>query len=179
MTEVLIGPFYTACLLLGAAGGMKAMRPQGTARALRLAGVAAPTVLVRVLGSIEVLVAGAALLTGDRLLSATVATSYLAFALFVAWARHSGAPIDSCGCFGRVDTPPTAAHVVVNLALGGVCGAASLRPPAALPTVLVAQPLAGLPLAALTGVTAVALFLILGPAAQLLAVRRTRIGGGP
>ena len=48
-----------------------------------------------------------------------VAVSYLAFAGFVVVALRSGKPISSCGCFGKVDTPPSPVHVVLDLAFAG------------------------------------------------------------
>ncbi len=40
---------------------------------------------------------------------------YSAFAVFVIVALRRGLSIQSCGCFGRVDTPPSVAHIAVNL----------------------------------------------------------------
>ena len=46
-----------------------------------------------------------------------VALSFAGFAVFVAYARHRGGAISSCGCFGTPDTPATVLHVVVNVGL--------------------------------------------------------------
>jgi hypothetical protein len=50
--------------------------------------------------------------------------SYTLFAAFVVAALVSGRPIGSCGCFGRLDVPPTWWHVAFNCLLGA---AASIR----------------------------------------------------
>ena len=72
--------------------------------------------LVRAGGIAEAVVAVAALATGWWFLALLVAASYLAFALFVIGALRAGKPLSSCGCFGKVDTPPTMVHVVIDLA---------------------------------------------------------------
>ena len=59
-------------------------------------------------------------LVGGPVFAALVAVSYLAFAGFVVVALRSGAPISSCGCFGKVDTPPSLVHVVIDLVLAAV-----------------------------------------------------------
>ena len=48
---------------------------------------------------------------------ALVAGSFAGFAVVVAFARHRGGAIASCGCFGTPDTPATLVHVAVNTGL--------------------------------------------------------------
>ena len=60
-------------------------------------------------------------------------------------ALRTGAPISSCGCFGKVDTPPSVVHVVLDFAFAGVAAAAAFTGDVALPDVLGDQPLAGVP----------------------------------
>ena len=79
------------------------------------------------------------------MLCALVALSYLAFAGFVVVALRSGSPISSCGCFGKIDTPPSIVHVVLDLAFAGVAAAAAVVGDVALPDVLGDQPLLGIP----------------------------------
>ena len=62
-----------------------------------------------------------------RCFAALVAVSYLAFAGFVIVALRSGAPISSCGCFGKVDTPPSVVHVVLDVAFAGVAVGGRVR----------------------------------------------------
>ena len=85
---------------------------------------------------------------------ALVAVSYALFAVVVAAALRSGKPISSCGCFGKVDTPPSALHVVLNVVAAGVAagavfvGASEIN----LPDVLADQPLLGIPFLLLVAV---------------------------
>ena len=147
--SVLAGPFAIATVLLAVGGAAKAVRPRDTAQALTAVGIHFPRVLparavVRVGGAVEALIGTAALLVGGPVLCALVALSYLAFAGFVVVALRSGSPISSCGCFGKVDTPPSIVHVVLDLAFAGVAAAAVVGD-VALPDVLGDQPLLGIP----------------------------------
>ena len=47
----------------------------------------------------------------------------------VAVARWRGGPLATCGCFGRPDTPPTALHLVLDLALAVAAAAVALGAP--------------------------------------------------
>src|SRR5690606_35555046 len=61
----------------------------------------------------------------------------LAFAGFVIRALRSGTPISTCGCFGRPDTPPSPAHVALNLAYAlTLVGASFAGAPAPLETLV-------------------------------------------
>jgi hypothetical protein len=129
---------------------LKALRPVDTANALVAVGARFPRVLparfaVRAGGVVEAAIGATALLVGGPVLCALVAASYLAFTGFVVLALHAGAPISSCGCFGKVDTPPHAVHVVLDLAFAGVAVAAAFTGGVALPDVIADQPLLGIP----------------------------------
>jgi hypothetical protein len=148
--SVLAGPFAIATVLLAVGGAAKSVRPRDTAQALTAVGIRFPRVLparvvVRVGGAAEAVIGTAALLVGGPVLCALVALSYLAFAGFVVVALRSGAPISSCGCFGKVDTPPSIVHVVLDLAFAGLAAAAAVVGDVALPDVLGDQPLLGIP----------------------------------
>ena len=148
--SVLAGPFAIATVLLAVGGAAKAVRPRDTAQALTAVGIRFPRVLparvvVRVGGAVEAIIGIAALLVGGPVLCALVALSYVAFAGFVLVALRTGAPISSCGCFGKVDTPPSIVHVVLDLAFAGVAAAAAFVGDVALPDVLGDQPLLGIP----------------------------------
>ena len=87
-----------------------------------------------------------ALAVGGPVFAALVALSYLAFAGFVAVALRAGSPISSCGCFGKVDTPPSSIHIVIDLAAAAVAMTVALAGDVvALPDVLADQPLLGIP----------------------------------
>ncbi len=145
----LAGPFYAAALLLAIAGAPKVVRPASAVRALASARLPAAAPLVRALGAAEVVVGIGAVVVGSTTFALLVAASYLAFAGFVALALRRGGVLASCGCFGRDDTPPTALHVVVDLAAGGVALAVAARPLGGVGAILRDQPLAGVPFVAL------------------------------
>ena len=105
--SVLAGPFVIASALLALGGAFKAVDPADTAYALRALGLPHAALLVRAGGAAEVVIGVGALAVGGPVFAALVALSYLAFAGFVVVALHSGSPISSCGCFGKVDTPPS------------------------------------------------------------------------
>jgi Methylamine utilisation protein MauE len=148
--SVLAGPFAIAAALLAIGGGLKAIRPRDTAQALTAVGLALPRLLpartlVRIGGVVEAVIGVGALVTGGPVFAGLVAVSYLAFAGFVVVALRSGKPISSCGCFGKVDTPPSAVHVVIDLAAAGIAVGAAIVGGVALPEVLADQPLLGIP----------------------------------
>lgn len=127
---VLAGPYAVAAALLIIGGALKARDSAPTVGALRALGLRAPSELVRVLGAGEVGIGAAALLFDSRVVAALVAASYAAFAGFVVLALRRGTMVGSCGCFGRIDTPPTMAHVVVNATMAALSTAVAIRPEA-------------------------------------------------
>jgi len=147
--SVLAGPFTIAAALLAFGGAHKALRPRDTAQALTAVGVRVPGVpahiLVRAGGAAEVVVGVGALVTGGAVFAALVAASYALFAGFVVVALRADTPISSCGCFGKVDTPPSVVHVVVDVAFALVAVGAAVVGDVALPDVLADQPLLGIP----------------------------------
>jgi hypothetical protein len=148
--SVLAGPFAIAAVLLAVGGALKAVRPRDTAQALVAVGMRFPRFLgaraaVRIGGAVEAVVGLGALLTGGPVFAVLLALSYLGFAAFVAVALRRGAPISSCGCFGKVDTPPSAVHVVLDLVAAVVAATAAVVGDVALPDVIRDQPLLGLP----------------------------------
>lgn len=102
--------------LLGASGVVKLIDPDPTTGAMSAARLPSSNVLSRTLGSVEVAVAVTALASGWVVATVGASGLYLAFALFTFSAVRNRIPLQSCGCFGREDTPPTAIHVVYNLA---------------------------------------------------------------
>jgi len=141
-----------ASLLLLTAGGAKVADPTRTAGALAALGWAVPQAVVR-LGALGEAVLGAAgVVVGGPVVAALVALSFAGFAAFAALALRSGAPVGTCGCFGRADTPPRPAHVVADLALAAGATFAAVIDVAP----LVDAPLAAWPLAAALAVSAYA-----------------------
>ena len=169
------GPFLIAALLLAAAGAAKVVDPANAVGALRAFGLPMPPGGVRVVGAVEAVLAVAAALSGAAVLAAAVAGSYLLFTAFVLVALARDLPIGSCGCFGKVDTPPSVLHVVVNLgAVVAAVGVAVAGDGTGLGPTLSTQPLAGVPLLLLVGVGTYAAFTALTVVPQLRAVRAER-----
>lgn len=111
----------SAAVLLLVAGVAKLARPaEGFAG---LVGFRARPVLVRILGGGEIVAGAGALWLGGPVPASAVGLLYAAFALAVLRALLTGA--ESCGCFGRLDAPPSRVHVLGNLALAGVSFAAA------------------------------------------------------
>ncbi len=161
------GIFVAATILLGGAGAAKVARPADTATALRAAGLPAAPAWVRVGALVEVAVAVVALVAPGRIGGVLVAASYLGFAGFIAGALVRHWPVASCGCFGRPDTKPTVAHLVLNLA-GAASGGwwAAVRH-TTVADVFVHQPWAGLPLGLATAVCAMLAYVVFtNPLAQ-------------
>jgi len=169
------GPFLIAASLLAAAGVVKVVDPANAVGALRAFGVPVPSAAVRCVGAVEALLAVSAALTGAPVLAALVAASYLLFTAFVLMALARDLPIGSCGCFGKVDTPPSVLHVAVNLgAVAAALGVAVAGDGTGIGHALAAQPLAGLPLLLLVAVGTYAAFTALTVVPQLRAVRAER-----
>lgn len=112
--DVLQVPFTSAALLLAIAGVQKLRDPDSLSRALRLARLPSGANVVRCLAAIEVVAAIGATVVHHRLVPLVVAALYLSFAVFVTSALARGLPIESCGCFGRADARPSAAHVALD-----------------------------------------------------------------
>ena len=118
-------------MLLVVAGVAKLSRPApGVANLL---GFRAPPVLVRIVGGSEIAVGVAALLVGGPVAWA-VGLIYASFAAIVL--RALLAEARSCGCFGRLDAPPSWIHVGGNLALAAVSFVAAAAGRAPVPAIV-------------------------------------------
>jgi hypothetical protein len=139
--EAATAPYLAAGLLLAAAGLAKTREPLSLVRALRAAGlrVRAPLLArwVRLLAAVEALLGLAAVVYPGRVLAIGVALSYAGFTAFVLRALGSGSPLASCGCFGKVDTPPTPGHVIVTALLAVAATLVAVGPAASLDLPLV------------------------------------------
>ena len=161
------GPFLVAALLLTVAGALKAFDPVMTTGALHRAGMPVPAPVVRVGGVVEVVVGVAAIATGSAVAAALVAVSFLLFTGFVVLALVRHLPIGSCGCFGKVDTPPSPIHVVVNLGAVVTAIAVARGPGGGIGSVLADQDLLGIPFLLLVGTATYLVFLALTALPQL------------
>jgi hypothetical protein len=173
---ILFDLYLAACILLAAAGALKAARPHDTARALVASAPWWPGrhghALVRVGAALEAALGLVAVAWPTRTAAAAVAASYLGFCLFVLLARAKGGPLASCGCFGTPDTPPTAVHVVVDACLCAAAVAVAVAAPAgSIGSVLYGQYDHGWPIAAAGGLIAWLVYLVLSPLARLGALR--------
>ena len=112
--------YASAAVLLVIAGAVKVIRPATTAALIEDLGapVRGPLTgprLALALGVVEIVLGLAALVAEIPAVALAVGLLYLVFAVVVIRAMSLGAT--SCGCFGRVDAPPTWFHVIGNTAL--------------------------------------------------------------
>lgn len=162
--------YFIAAALLVLSGGSKLIDPAPTQGALRTAGLPAGSWTAPALGTLEIVAAIAGTILGGPA-SAVVGVLYLSFAVFVAIALKRELPLQSCGCFGRDDTPPTRGHLLFNTvsAVAAFGVAAGGESPFAL---LADQPLAALPYAAFVALGVWVVYLLLAELPQTLAAGR-------
>ncbi len=123
-------PYLAAAVLLVVSGAPKVRDPQPLANALRSAGLPSSRALARGAAGAEVVVGLGALAVPSRAGGMAVAVAYAAFTAFVVLALVRGGVLESCGCFGKADTPPSVLHAAVT-ALAALAGAGvALWPPA-------------------------------------------------
>ena len=167
--------YASAAVLLVAAGAAKLSRPApGWADLL---GFRARTPVVRLVGASEAAAGVAALFLGGAAAWA-VGLLYAAFALVVLRAVLAGA--DSCGCFGRLDAPPSLIHVVGDLVLAAVSFGAAGAPSPPIPAVVQAMgdsPVVGAALAAVVALVAGLLLVSFTALPEALGARTSRLGG--
>jgi hypothetical protein len=171
--EALAGPVVVVAALLALAGGLKVIRPAPTAGALRAMRLPSSLPIVRLLGLGEVVIGIAAAITFARPLLVLLAAAYLAFAAFVTAALSANTPLQSCGCFGRTDTPPSNVHVALNLASAGAAFAAALTGTPGLDVTLSDQPWNAIPFVLLVGVSVYLCVLITTVLPQTLGSRQS------
>lgn len=130
----MVGLLWAAAILLGVAGFGKLVRPTPTSRAVIAAEIPGASLLsalpvVRLIGLIEIVIAGMVLGAGGPVPAALLAIGYLLLAV-VAWRMIRLAPGQDCGCFGTSTEPSSWSHVAVNAAaaLVGVAGVVLPQP---------------------------------------------------
>ncbi len=141
----LVGPLFIAAALLVLAGVPKVIEPGDTTRAIRSAGLPAHDGFVRLLAIAEVVVGAAVIAIGGWVPAALLGVLYAGFAGFIVLAMARGGAVASCGCFGKADTPPTRAHLVLNVAAAALGIASAFGGAGGLLEVLPEQPAAGIP----------------------------------
>ncbi|HJR91453.1 MAG TPA: MauE/DoxX family redox-associated membrane protein [Acidimicrobiia bacterium] len=161
--------FFIAAALLVISGGSKLIDPAPTRGALAAADLPDGAWTAPALGLAEVVAGiGGTVLGGPA--SVAVGVIYLGFAGFVTLALVRKLPIQSCGCFGRTDTPPTWGHLVFNLVSAAVAFALAATGSIPLDT-LGDQPLAGIPYLGFVGLGVWIVYLLL---AELPTLRTRR-----
>lgn len=172
--------YASAAVLLVIAGAVKVMRPANTAALLDDLGVPARPPLdgVRItvtLGVLEIVLGLTALVAEVPAIAIAVGALYVVFAVTVWRAMRLGA--GSCGCFGRVDAPPSWWHVVGNVALAGAAFvAAGGRSPL---EVMDDQRLGGIGFVVVVGVLAGIELVVFTALPEAMAARRpNRVGTG-
>jgi hypothetical protein len=129
MWQILAAPYLAAAALLVVAGGPKIADPLPLVRALRSVALPAGRGLVRTFAVGEVAIGLAAMVQPSRTTALLVAALYVGFTAFVGLALARGGVLESCGCFGKADTPPTRAHLVLTGLLAVAAGALAVAPP--------------------------------------------------
>ncbi len=168
MLDLVTGVHAVAAVLLIVSGILKLRDPAPTVEFLGsvgLLGSSGPdigdgprqTAAARIIGGFEIAVGLAGLVVGGNFPALVVAALYLMFAGLVGRAMTLGLP--SCACFGSADTPPSSAHIVVDLVLAAVSVAAvGADAPV---DVMDSQPLGGLLFVVVVGVVAGVLLTLL------------------
>jgi len=114
-------------LLLIITGVAKIVSPHDVEKALAGLGLPRIPYAGAIIGVVEVTVGTAAFFSSTALLIQGVL--YLVFAVWVFVALRLDVPLASCGCLGRDDTPPSWAHLALNLIGAGVTVAAAVDGP--------------------------------------------------
>jgi hypothetical protein len=123
--QIWSGVTLSCAALLIISGVPKLWKPQGTVIALRAVGVARMgKAAARALTIGEIVIGTAAIGFGGRWADAGVAVLYSGFSAFLVVALHNST--SSCGCTGRDDTPPTAAHLVMTTLFAACSVAAAI-----------------------------------------------------
>jgi uncharacterized membrane protein YphA (DoxX/SURF4 family) len=156
--------------LLAASGTAKLVDPEPTTGAMGSARLPASRLITYLLGIAEFVIAVTSLAVGGLAVIGAAAL-YAGFAIFTFAATRKRIPVQSCGCFGRDDTPPSPIHVSFNLvAMVSLLAVASLGAPP------VDWSLPGLQLTLYLGFTAIGVYvsyLMLSSLPQLLDLSST------
>lgn len=160
-----------AALLVGSGFG-KVRDPAPTQGALAAASLPATRVAAMGLGAVEIVAGMFALLAGGPAAALAVAVIYAGFTVFVAVALVRELPLQSCGCFGREDTPPSLSHIAIDLLAAAGAAAYAFGGAPSLPSVIADQPAWGIPYLAFMAIGVYALYLILTELPRLGAIAR-------
>lgn len=165
LPSVLEAWFFIAAALLIVSGGSKIYDPAPTAGALDAAGLPGGAWAAYTVGVAEIAAALAGTIIGSWA-SLSVAAVYLAFGGFVAYALLRRIPLQSCGCFGRSDTPPSRGHLLFNVVSAAVAIGVAMVGTSPV-DLLAAQPLSGLPYLGFAGLGVWVVYLLLAELPRL------------
>ena len=112
--------------LLAASGTAKLIDPAPTTGAMRAARLPAGDLLTYALGACEIVVGLGGLALGG-VTAGAAALLYAGFTVFTFAAVRKRIPIQSCGCFGREDTPPSVIHVAYDATAAAAIGFVALN----------------------------------------------------
>jgi len=115
--------------LLAVGGAVKLVRPRSAARAWSAAGLPGGTGSARAVGLVMLAIGVGAIAIPSTRTELALAASYVGLAGFVAFLLVRRPGSTSCGCAGTRDVPPSAAHVLLNLAAAGAAAVAILVHP--------------------------------------------------
>lgn len=170
---MLEGWYLITVALLVLSGGSKVRDPEPTRGALRAASLPSSRGTVYALAGAEILVGASALAFATPIVALAVAAAYLGFAVFVTQALLRRLPLQSCGCFGKSDTPPGRLHVAINLSAAGTALGVAAGGGLDIPAFLASQPAVGLPYLGFTAIGAVLVALLLTDLPAVLTRRAT------
>lgn len=146
----LAGPYFMLATLLVVSGVPKLSNPASTTRALEGIGLPPKAWVGRLVGVSEIAAGVAVIAFGGRASALAFTALYAGFAGFIAIGIRSSR-VSSCGCFGAIDTPPSALHLAVDLAAVGIGTVAVMRPIGDITSVMREVPWGGWPLVLLIG----------------------------
>lgn len=122
-------------LLLVHAGVVKLWRPEAVGAALTDAGLPSSPPAPQFIGLTEIVVGGAALVTGHAAAFTVLGATYAAFALFSVRQRRRGA---GCGCFGEPTAEVSRTHIGLDV-VGAFAAFAAAAAAAPAPFALVSE----------------------------------------
>jgi len=126
--------------------------PAPTVGAMRALHLPASLMSVRLMGFAEVVIGLVAALTGSAIAMGFVGSAYVTFVFIVLAAMKAKTQIQSCGCFGKTDTPPSLIHLGANSVFAVVALASAFKGAESLPELLANQPMYAVPFLVTFGV---------------------------
>lgn len=132
---VLSAAVTVLALLLVHAGVVKLWRPEAAGAALAAAGLPSASPAPQLVGVSEIVIGGAALVTGHPVAFTLLGVTYAVFAGFSVRQRSRGA---GCGCFGEPTAEVSGSHIGLDV-VGAVAGLGAAAAAAPAPLALAAE----------------------------------------